>query len=164
MSVEVLCTIVSTAVAVLVLLIDCQRTRTETREQIARIDERMNHHEEKIDFIKEELDNCKSEPPNQNAFLHLKKHRNGAFYLFTKLSQCLYKTVFGIMSYSEVIKMIPIRLVTEVEVDEVKYPIRSSAVDIIDIIHMLDNGKNAEALMYFYNDILPTNIDESIEK
>lgn len=60
--------------------------------------------------------------------------------------------------------MIPIRLVTEIEVDEVKYPIRSSAVDIIDVIHMLDIGKNADALMYFYNDILPTNIDESIEK
>lgn len=60
--------------------------------------------------------------------------------------------------------MIPIRLVTEIEVDEVKYPIRSSAVDIIDVIHMLDIGKNADALMYFYNDLLPTNIDESIEK
>lgn len=60
--------------------------------------------------------------------------------------------------------MIPIRLITEIEVDDVKYPIRSSAVDIIDVVHMLDVGKNAEALMYFYNDLLPTNIDESIEK
>lgn len=73
MSVEVLCTIVSTAIAVLVLLIDCERTRTQTREQIARIDERMNHHEEKIDFIKEELDNCKAEPPKPECILAFKK-------------------------------------------------------------------------------------------
>lgn len=73
MSIEVLCTIVSTAVAVLVLLIDCQRTRTETREQIARIDERVNHHQEKIDFLKQELEDCKSEPPKPECILTLKK-------------------------------------------------------------------------------------------
>lgn len=60
--------------------------------------------------------------------------------------------------------MIPIRLVNKIEVDEVIYPIRSSAVDIIDVIHMLDVGKNVEALMHFYNDLLPTNIDEAIAK
>lgn len=73
MSIEVLCTIVSTAIAVLVLLIDCERTRIQTREQIARMEERVNHQDEKLDIIKADLDKCKSEPPKPECILELKK-------------------------------------------------------------------------------------------
>lgn len=73
MSIEVLCTIVSTAIAVLVLLIDCERTRIQTREQIARMEERVKHQDERLDMIKGDLDKCKSEPPKAECILELRK-------------------------------------------------------------------------------------------